>query len=84
MTIMDFDNLKTNVEYQLYNKQFDCTYNVRCLGNFGVGEKVYLTRLPSKETPETLAFKFNNNILPNAFVCWKGMVNSNYILSKIN
>jgi hypothetical protein len=81
---MDFETLEINAEYQLYNKQFDCTYNVRCLGNFGVGDKVYLTRLPSKETPETLAFKFTHNILPNAFVCWKSMVNSICILSQIN
>ncbi len=47
---------------------------------------MYLSRIDDKsiiETPETLAHKFEHNILPNAIVCWDFMLMKTYIIKEI-
>lgn len=52
---------------------------VRSLGNYGSENgKVYLTRAESKETPESMANKFQRNILPDCFVCWHFEIGTTY------
>lgn len=52
---------------------------VRSLGNYGsVNGKVYLTRVESKETPESMVSKFQRNILPDCFVCWHFEIGTTY------
>lgn len=80
---MKLKDLNINQEYKLYSKQWNVSYNVKNLGNFGVGNKVYFSQYPSKETPETLAYKFTNNIMPHVFVCWDHMIDTIYFLEEI-
>jgi hypothetical protein len=63
----------------LLNKQFGKEpVAVRSLGNYGVGEKVYLCDFESDETPESMANKFGNDILPFCFVCWDFQIGDQY------
>ena len=84
MKITDISKLVVNQVYNLQDTQFNVTKKVRCLGNYGVGEKVYFTDADSNETPETLTEKFKANRLPNAFVCWDYMLRLNYIVTPVS
>ena len=84
MRITDISELVTNQVYALCDTQFATSKKVRCLGNYGVGDKVYFTDADSTETPETLATKFKANILPNSFVCWDYMLVSMYGVTTID
>lgn len=86
MKTVEFKDLKKNKRYKLHSKQFNVDMEVVCLGNYGVGEKVYLSRCDKHfkaETPTSLAAKFKRNILPNSFVCWEHDVNNTYILNEL-
>ena len=80
--ITDIKQLEVNKVYTLTSTQFNRTFKTRCLGNYGVGNKVYFTMHGNinAETPKSLAYKFKNNILPNSFVCWDCDINSWYII----
>jgi len=82
--ITEIGQLITGQSYLCHEIQLDALYPVRCLGTYGVGNKVYLTKAESTETPTTMAQKFEKNRLPDCFVCWDFSVNSSYVLTPNN
>ena len=84
MLVKEFSELEINQVYTIKDTQFGKEFDVRCLGNYlNIGDKVYFTKIGrGEETVESLHDKFQNNRLPNVFVCWDFMVNSTYIIKK--
>lgn len=84
MLVKEFSELEINQVYTIKDTQFGKEFDVRCLGNYlNIGDKVYFTKIGrGEETVESLHDKFQNNRLPNVFVCWDFMVNSSYIINK--
>ncbi|MCP4393399.1 MAG: hypothetical protein GY804_03900 [Alphaproteobacteria bacterium] len=79
--------LETNKHYMIFHHKFSTEFRrVKCLGNYDRDDametrKVYFTD-DDEETPEGLREKFENNCMPNTFVCWEHDILSTYIIRK--
>lgn len=77
--IKTLQDMPIGPKLMLLDKQFGKEpVAVRSLGNYGVGEKVYLCDFESNETPDSMANKFANNIQPLCFVCWHFEIGDQY------
>lgn len=74
--ITSISEIEINKEYMIKGQFHKSPELHRCLGNYGSGdgEKIYMTRADSGETPESMAEKFANDIKPNCFVLWDFMI----------
>jgi len=57
---------------------------MRSLGDFGPtnGSKVYLCKSESSETPESMAKKFESNLMPDCVVCWDFQIGTDFEIHK--
>lgn len=82
--IKHISEIKIGEKLIIKDERFDGSKprEVRSLGNYGPEGKIYLCAFECNETPESMAEKFQSDIMPLCFACWDHDVNTTYSITR--